>query len=1002
MWSFVFLFLRDQFKYFFNFFFLVIGFSQLVPLLRVDNTFTYFAPLTAVLSVTMIKEAYADYRRYCRDREANSQTFERLIGGGSTVRVPSSSIRVGDVLRLEKGQRVPADIVLLRSADKTGSVFIKTDQLDGETDWKLRVAVAPFQKLSTDEEVFAFDAEVFADAPIKDIYSFIGTLRISSAPGAPHETVPLTVEHTLWMNTVVASGSVIGVVVYTGKDSRAIMNTSVPKSKSSLIEKELSRITLLLCVIATTLSLALALCRSNHTLWYIYCFRFIILFSYIIPVSLRINVDIARTLYNRWIEGDRKIQDTCVRTGNVCEELGRIGYLLSDKTGTLTKNEMEMKKVHMGTVSYDSDSLGELSTNLKLAFSKMKLKTAANSMQLELNDAAPHQSSPHASKKNSLTNGNSAVAFGTPAARGKRDIHFRIFDLVQALVVCHNVTPVHERGETTYQASSPDEIAIVKWTNHIGMSLDYRDRECIRVVTVFGDTLSYEILHMFPFTSESKRMGIIVRDKQTNEIVFYQKGADVIMTTIVAKNDWLDEECGNMAREGLRTLVVGRKKLTEADYVAFEKEYHEARISIADRSENMQLVVANYLERDLELLGLTGVEDKLQEDVNTTLEALSQAGIKVWMLTGDKVETATCIALSSKLIKRGQPIFTLQKIINPESVTDIIKDLSHRSSSCMVIDGTSLQTIIDCNPQEFVLHASKMSAVVCCRCSPTQKAVVAELLKKYTKKVVCCIGDGGNDVSMIQAANVGIGIVGKEGKQASLASDVSVMQFSHILRLFLWHGRTCYKRTANVAQFVIHRGVILTVMQAVFSSIFYVAPIALYKGFLTVGYSTIFTMFPVFSLVLDHDVTSDIAILYPILYKELVKGRCLSMKTFFVWLWKSVYQGGVIMLCTLCLFEYELLHMSAITYSALILNELIMVALEVHTWHILMLVAEFFSLMCFFGSLSVFQEQFNFDYQDPKAFVLKMLFISSVSFLPFVLFKIFQRILVPPSYSKLK
>lgn len=209
-------------------------------------------------------------------------------------------------------------------------------------------------------------------------------------------------------------------------------------------------------------------------------------------------------------------------------------------------------------------------------------------------------------------------------------------------------------------------------------------------------------------------------------------------------------------------------------------------------------------------------------------------------------------------------------------------------------------------------------AVVCCRCTPTQKASVVRLIQEHTGKRAAAIGDGGNDVSMIQAADTGIGIVGKEGKQvefrnkiicdkfliilvcifwhvkASLAADFSIPQFSHIVRLLLVHGRRSYKRSAALAQFVIHRGLIISTMQAVFSSVFYFASVSLYQGFLMVGYATVYTMLPVFSLVLDKDVSSKIAMTYPELYKELAKGRSLTYKTFFLWVLISIYQGNII------------------------------------------------------------------------------------------------------------
>ena len=153
--------------------------------------------------------------------------------------------------------------------------------------------------------------------------------------------------------------------------------------------------------------------------------------------------------------------------------------------------------------------------------------------------------------------------------------------------------------------------------------------------------LEFEVLDIFPFTSESKRMGIVVREVSSGEVTFLQKGADVVMARIVQRNDWLEEECANMAREGLRTLVIGRKRLSEQTYQAFKDRYHMASIQLQGRNEAMTEVVAEFLERDLELLGLTGVEDKLQDDVKSTIELLRNAGIKIWMLTGDKMETAT-------------------------------------------------------------------------------------------------------------------------------------------------------------------------------------------------------------------------------------------------------------------------------------------------------------------------------------------------------------------------
>jgi len=292
--------------------------------------------------------------------------------------------------------------------------------------------------------------------------------------------------------------------------------------------------------------------------------------------------------------------------------------------------------------------------------------------------------------------------------------------------------------------------------------------------------------------------------------------------------------------------------------------------------------------------------------------------------------------------------------------------------------------------------------VVCCRCSPEQKAAVVRLIERHSGRRAAAIGDGGNDVSMIQAASVGIGIVGKEGKQASLAADFSITQFSHIGRLLLVHGRNSYKRSASLSQFVIHRGLIITTMQAIFSAVFYFSSVSLYQGFLMVGYATIYTMLPVFALVLDTDVTGKTAITYPELYKELTKGRSLSYKTFFIWVLISIYQGGVIMFGALLLFEDEFIHVVAISYTALILTELTMVALTIRTWHPLMVLAELLSILLYLLSLILLREFFDAEFIKSVDFVWKTAVITGVSCLPLYFIKFLRRRFSPPSYQKLQ
>uniref|UniRef100_A0A674INI5 Phospholipid-transporting ATPase n=1 Tax=Terrapene triunguis TaxID=2587831 RepID=A0A674INI5_9SAUR len=919
--------LYEQFKFFLNLYFLVVSCSQFVPALKIGYLYTYWAPLGFVLAVTMVREAVDEFRRYQRDKEMNSQLYSKL-----TIRVADlTGHLIGMIFFLTninmlfpQNQRIPSDMVFLRTSEKTGSCFIRTDQLDGETDWKLKVAVSCTQRLPALGDLFSISAYVYAQKPQLDIHSFEGTF-----------------------------------------------------TRVGLLDLELNQLTKALFLALVALSIVMVTLQGFVGPWYRNLFRFLLLFSYIIPISLRVNLDMGKAAYGWMIMKDDNIPGTVVRTSTIPEELGRLVYLLTDKTGTLTQNEMIFKRLHLGTVSYGTDTMDEIQNHIVNSYSQ------------------------------------------SSAPKVRKTVSSRIHEAVKAIALCHNVTPVYEShagvtGETeyaevdqnfsdenrTYQASSPDEVALVQWTESVGLTLVNRDLTSMQLKSPGGQILTYYILQVFPFTSESKRMGIIVRDESTGEITFYMKGADVAMSTIVQYNDWLEEECGNMAREGLRTLVVAKKSLTEEQYQDFENRYNQAKLSIHDRALKVAAVVES-LEREMELLCLTGVEDQLQADVRPTLEMLRNAGIKIWMLTGDKLETATCIAKSSHLVSRTQDIHIFRPVISRGEAHLELNAFRRKHDCALVISGDSLEVCLKYYEHEFVELACQCPAVVCCRCSPTQKAHIVKLLQHHTGKRTCAIGDGGNDVSMIQAADCGIGIEGKEGKQASLAADFSITQFKHIGRLLMVHGRNSYKRSAALGQFVMHRGLIISTMQAVFSSVFYFASIPLYQGFLMVGYATIYTMFPVFSLVLDQDVKPEMALLYPELYKDLTKGRSLSFKTFLIWVLISIYQGGILMYGALLLFESEFVHVVAISFTALILTELLMVALTIRTWHWLMVVAEFFSLGCYVASLAFLNEYFDVAFITTVTFLWKVSAITVVSCLPLYILKYLKRKFSPPSYSKL-
>ncbi|ETN40668.1 uncharacterized protein HMPREF1541_04947 [Cyphellophora europaea CBS 101466] len=1038
-WSFLPLTLYNEFRFFLNIYFLLVALSQSFEFLRIGYMSTYIVPLACVLAISIGKEAWDDIGRRRRDAEANAELFtvvsfspnatRRAGTAGLEMQRKSRDIKVGDVLKLDKNQRVPADVVILQSqvsdtavvgkqeheklaSQSASETFIRTDQLDGETDWKLRLPCPLSQQLSLKDLT---RLNVTAGAPDKDVNSFVGTMELipreaydphlaRDQPEAGSETdvqdierveiesqstsAPLTIDNTAWCNTVIASNTTVyAAVIYTGRQTRSALSTSPSRSKTGLLEMEINNLTKILCILTLTLSIVLVALEgfepSNQKPWYVAITIYLILFSTIIPISLRVNLDMGKTVYSYFIERDKGIPDTVVRTSTIPEDLGRIEYLLSDKTGTLTQNEMQLKKIHVGTVAYAGDAMEEVVAYIQQAFGQA---TQA---------------------------GLSEVTMGANT-KTRREIGVRVRDLVVALSLCHNVTPTTDEVEgetvTSYQASSPDEIAIVEFTESVGLRLLRRDRESITVQSV--DTgkvvIRAQIKDVFPFTSDSKRMGIIVQmtcdtaEGQSSEMWFFQKGADTVMSSIVVTNDWLDEETANMAREGLRTLVVGRRKLSNEQYETFSAAYNEASLALHNREAGIADVIKSHLEHDLELLGVTGVEDRLQRDVKPSLELLRNAGVKIWMLTGDKVETARCVAISARLVARGQQIQTMAKIKQKSEAQDALDMLRNRTDSCLLIDGESLALVLAHFRTQFITTAVLLPAVIACRCSPTQKADVANLIRKYTKKRVCCIGDGGNDVSMIQAADVGIGIVGKEGRQASLAADFSVTQFCHLTKLLVWHGRNSYKRSAKLGQFIIHRGLIIAVCQTMYNIANKLEPIGLFKDWLLVGYATIYTTAPVFSLVFDRDVDEHLANLYPELYKELKSGQSLSYRSFFTWVLVSVYQGIVIQGLSQLLTDIDGKKMLSVSFTVLVLNELIMVAVSVTTWHPVMIASILGTAVVYAASVPFLDDYFDLKYVASWSWAWRVAAVAAISLVPVWGGKLIGRAYKPPSYRKVQ
>jgi phospholipid-translocating ATPase len=977
--------LFNQFKLFFNIFFLLTAVSQFIPALRVGFIFIYFGPLAFVVSLSLVKDGIDDIQRYRRDTKANAEQYQKLMPDGETTLIQSKDICVGDLIVLHAKQRIPADCILLHTTEKSGASFVRTDQLDGETDWKLRFPIKTTHHM-THAELGVVRLNIQCESLHRDIYKFIGAVE---GTGRMREGVNL--ENTLWANCVVASGTVVGAVIHTGCDTRSAMNAAQPSSKRGLIDLELNFISALCFALLISIAFLLVVQQGFQGQWYVMFVRFIILLSAIVPISMRVNLDLARVWYSIVIFCDKKIAGTLVRNTNIPEELGRLRYLFSDKTGTLTKNIMEFRTLQIGPqFTLQDTDVEDFNQALDVFFSDGKTQKKAAGI----------------------------VGYSQQQIR-------EIGNAVLALALCHNVTPVTaEDGSVEFQASSPDEVAMVKFAASVGVHLQDRTLKTFTLRTPQGSLLEYNIVKMFPFSSERKCMSIILQDKHTGQHIFFMKGADVKMATVLKRCDWLDESCQEMAQKGLRTLVFAQRLISDSEVAAFLRSYDSANAVLGDARATETENVMKTLEVSLELVGITGVEDQLQDDVSLCLETLAMCGVKVWMLTGDKVETATCIGRSTQLIHRSAHVEyllcrtdddlqkrfeELRQQFDPSIVGDFLA-----TKWALVMDGTCLSLCLTPSFEENFANVARMAdSVIVARCSPTQKAAVVRCIMKYSPQNVrtAAIGDGGNDVSMILAANVGIGVEGVEGKQASMAADFSITKFSHCLRLIMWHGRNSYKRSCHLCQFIMHRGIVYSVVQAVFSVMFAGSTMSVFNGYLLMGYATIFTMAPVFSLVLDEDHREDAITEFPQLYKELLKSRAMNTRSFLQWVWVSFFQGGVMMYLSLQLFSDEMFQIVSIAFTALLITELVIVAGGVHfriLWKqrrlhlMLFFAAECFSLLCFFLAVLFLPDTFDKKFFFSGSFASKVALICIASIGPiFVLWIIGKYILFRSYISQL-
>ncbi|XP_071599717.1 phospholipid-transporting ATPase VD isoform X1 [Heliangelus exortis] len=486
-----------------------------------------------------------------------------------------------------------------------------------------------------------------------------------------------------------------------------------------------------------------------------------------------------------------------------------------------------------------------------------------------------------------------------------------------------------------YEAESPDEAALVHAARAYKCILQSRTPEQVTVDFADMGPLTFQLLHILPFDSVRKRMSVVVRHPVSNQVVVYTKGADSVMMDLLrtaseGNNSEMEQKkikertqkhLDDYARRGLRTLCIAKRVMSDTEYAEWLNHHFLAETSI-DNREELLLESAIRLESELTLLGATGIEDRLQEGVPDTIQALRKAGIKIWMLTGDKRETAVNIAYACKLLEPDDKIFTLKTqsrdacaLVMSKILEGIQKNTCAKKSKSQKLgsisaspstqdSGFSTGLVIDGRTLEYVLHDSlqdiflelteKCRAVVCCQATPLQKSILVRLVRNKLKAMTLAVGDGANDVSMIQVADIGVGILGQEGMQAVMASDFAVSQFRHLRKLLLVHGHWCYTRLTNMVLYFFYKNVAYVNLLFWFQFFCGFSGTSMTDYWILILFNLLFTSVPpIVYGVLDKDVSAEILMQLPQLYMMCQKSMAYLPSTFWITLLDAFYQSLV-------------------------------------------------------------------------------------------------------------
>uniref|UniRef100_A0A672Z0E0 Phospholipid-transporting ATPase n=1 Tax=Sphaeramia orbicularis TaxID=375764 RepID=A0A672Z0E0_9TELE len=919
--------LFEQFQEVANTYFLFLLILQLIPQISSLSWFTTIVPLALVLSITAVKDATDDYFRHKSDNQVNNRQSQVLIRG-SLQNEKWMNVRVGDIIKLENNQFVAADLLLLSSSEPHGLCYIETAELDGETNMKVRQSVSVTSELGDPNNLASFDGEVVCEPPNNKLDRFCGTLYWRE------KKYTLTNQNMLLRGCVLRNTEACyGLVIFAGPDTKLMQNSGRTKFKRTSIDRLMNTLVLWIFGFLVCMGVILAVGNAvwerevgslfqSYLPWdppvdnflfsaFLSFWSYVIILNTVVPISLYVSVEVIRLGHSYFINWDQQMFcSQCntaaeARTTTLNEELGQVEYIFSDKTGTLTQNIMSFNKCSINGQTYGNRPTGT-SAEGENPFYKL--------------DFTPF---------NPLADPDFCFYDDTLLESVKvGDLHTHEF--FRVLSLCHTVMSEEKsEGELVYKAQSPDEGALVTAARNFGFVFRSRTPGTI-TTTEMGQTVTYSLLAILDFNNIRKRMSVIVRSPE-GRIRLYCKGADtVLLERLHPCNQELmnitSDHLNEYAADGLRTLALAYRDLSEDEWEAWS-ESHRCADKATDCREDRLAAAYEEIEQDMMLLGATAIEDKLQEGVPETIAILSLANIKIWVLTGDKQETAVNIGYSCKMLTDDM---TEVFIISGHTVQSVRQEL--RSLRCppppphpppppppaspppaspsppsnlmdnisgefaLVINGHSLAHALEADMEgEFVSTACACKAVICCRVTPLQKAQVVELIKKHKKAVTLAVGDGANDVSMIKSAHIGVGISGQEGIQAVLASDYSFSQFRFLQRLLLVHGRWSYLRMCRFLCYFFYKNFAFTMVHFWFGFFCGFSAQTVYDQYFITLYNIVYTSLPVLAMgIFDQDVPDQRSLEYPKLYEPGQLNLLFNKREFFICITQGIYTSVVL------------------------------------------------------------------------------------------------------------